>query len=123
MPTFKKLDEYTLQATTEIPQAANEWGKPRLSRIFNFLSREVITLYERGGQTEYTQPGNGSYSSKSAFDSAVTSSMTVRSFSDLDSADEVIAMHARLTHLGGRPPKIDDITKEMPKLRLKRPGA
>jgi len=122
MPTFKKLDDYTLQATTDMAQSSNEWGKPRLSRIFNFMSREIITLYERGGQEEYTQPGNSSYSSKSAYNAAVTSSMTVRSFSEVDSPDEIIAMYAALVRMGGKPPAIDDIKKDISKTftRLKR---
>lgn len=116
MTAYKKLDDYTLQAVTDMSDPAKDWGAPRLSRIFNFRAREVITLYERGGLKDFTIPGSGNYSSKTGYAAAVTSAMTSRSFADFESPEELEAMHAELTRLGGKPPPLDNSGKPPRKL-------
>ena len=113
-PIFRKIDEYTLQAITPLGEK-DEWGNARIRRIFNFQARDVTTLYERGGKVDYKIPGNSNYVEKAAAAMAVTSSMTQRSFSDFDSMEEIIAMHAKLKSLGGTPPAIDDLVNTLPK--------
>lgn len=115
MTTYKKLDDYTLQAVTDISENSGEWGAPRLRRIFNFRAREVITLYERGGIQDFTIPGNTTYNSKTGYSAAVTSAMNSRSFGDYESQDEIIAMYAELVRRGGKPPALEDITGQMKK--------
>lgn len=108
MPTFKRLDDSTLLARTDLAEA-KEWGAARISRIFNFKARQLTTIYERGGITEFKQP-RGEYSNyEMAQVPAVTSSMTVQNFRDIEGTEEIAEMHAKLTSLGGRPPKLDDV--------------
>ena len=120
MPTsFKKLDDYTLQVLTPLAESGDEWGNARLRRIFNFKAREVTTLYERGGKVDFKIPGSSAYVKEAAAAVAVTSSMGQRRFSEFDSMEEIIAMHAKLKTLGGAPPAIDDLATTLPK----RPGS
>ncbi len=114
-PSFKKLDEYTLQVLTPLNETGDEWGGARLRRIFNFKAREVTTLYERGGKVDFKIPGSSQYVKEPASAVALTSAMGQRNFSDFDSMDEVIAMHAKLKTLGGMPPSIDDLVTSLPK--------
>lgn len=108
MPTFRRLDENTLLVRTDLAEA-KEWGGARISRIFNFKARQLTTIYERGGLSEFKQP-RGEYSNyEMAQMPAVTSSMTVQNFRDIEGSDEIAEMHAKLTTLGGKPPKLDDV--------------
>lgn len=107
MPTFKRLDDSTLLARTDLADA-KEWGGARISRIFNFKARQLTTIYERGGTQEFQIP-DGHYSSKTGYTAAVTSAMTVQNFRDLEGTEEIAEMHTKLTSLGGKPPKLDDV--------------
>lgn len=107
MPTFKRLDEHSLLVRTDLAEA-KEWGGARLSRIFNFKARQLTTIYERGGTQDFPIP-NGNYSSKTGYTAAVTSSMTVQNFRDIEGTEEIAEMHAKLVSLNGRPPKLEDV--------------
>ena len=107
MPTFKRLDDSTLLARTDLAEA-KEWGGARISRIFNFKARQLTTIYERGDLKEFQIP-NGNYSAKTGYTAAVTSSMTVQNFRDIEGTEEIAEMHAKLVSLNGRPPKLEDV--------------
>ncbi|MDI1228171.1 MAG: hypothetical protein PSY14_10855 [bacterium] len=108
MPTFKRLDEGSLLVRTDLAEA-KEWGGARISRIFNFKARQLTTIYERGGVSEFKQP-RGEYSNyEMAQVPAVTSSMTVQNFRDIEGTEEIAEMHAKLVSLNGRPPKLEDV--------------
>lgn len=108
MPTFKRLDESSLLVRTDLAEA-KEWGGARISRIFNFKARQLTTIYERGGVSEFKQP-RGEYSNyEMALVPAVTSSMTVQNFRDIEGTEEIAEMHAKLVSLNGRPPKLEDV--------------
>ncbi len=108
MPTFKRLDESSLLVRTDLAEA-KEWGGARISRIFNFKARQLTTIYERGGVSEFKQP-RGEYSYyEMALVPAVTSSMTVQNFRDIEGTEEIAEMHAKLVSLNGRPPKLEDV--------------
>lgn len=108
MPIFKRLDESSLLVRTDLAEA-KEWGGARISRIFNFKARQLTTIYERGGLSEFKQP-RGEYSNyEMGHAAAVTSSMTVQNFRDIEGTEEIAEMHAKLTAMGGKPPKLDDV--------------
>lgn len=109
MTAYRKLDDVTLQATDLLADGTAEWGAPRLRRIFNFRARQVTSIYERGGVQNYKIP-RGEYSSyESGAAVAVTSSMDVRNFRDVEGEEEIAAMHAELVRLGGKPPELGDV--------------
>jgi hypothetical protein len=113
-PRYTKMDDVTLRATYDMGMdTSDDWRAPRLSRIFNFEARQLITLYECGGVKDYRIPGG--YSDRTGYSAAVTSSMDVKNFSALDDAQELARMHAKLKELGGDPPAIDDLTGQMGK--------
>lgn len=103
---FYKVDDYILRADTELQQLSDN-GIRRgdgISRIFNFLSRQVTTVdrawvYEARG-------------SSAAGTSAISSNSRVESFDDLPGSGEIAHMHAKLCELGGKPPALADV---MPK--------
>lgn len=107
MPTFKRLDESSLLVRTELAEA-KEWGGARISRIFNFKARQLTTIYERGDVKDFQIP-DGHYSSKTGYTAAVTSSMTVQNFRDIEGTEEIAEMHAKLVSLNGKPPKLEDV--------------
>lgn len=64
-----------------------------LTRIFNFESRQVTTIYN-----DWIVAGNGS---------GVSSQMHVQNFSEVESQDEIRSMHAKLKEEGGNPPELE----------------
>lgn len=109
--TYQRLASDTIAAITplNIGQEKDNWGTPRLMRVFNFTARQVTTIYERGGIQKYTIPAASSYSDKTGYSAAVTSSMEIHNFHDLPNPDEIRQMHERLVKAGGKPPALDDV--------------
>jgi hypothetical protein len=92
---FEKLNDYTLSVTNDF--ARQSGADPELRRIFNFRARQVTNIY-------------------SMWDNAgVTTSMQIQKFSELDSLDEVCAMHKKLCELDGNPPGLPDIVQPVGK--------
>lgn len=108
MPVYKKIDDSTLLVRQPLADSDNDWGAPRLTRLFNFKARQITTIYERGGTQSYKIP-RGDYSSETGQTAAVTAAIQIQNFRDLESTDEVRDMHAQLVRIGGRPPNIDDV--------------
>ncbi|HYD19060.1 MAG TPA: hypothetical protein VEF76_11325 [Patescibacteria group bacterium] len=117
MTTYRRLDENTLLARTDLAEG-KEWGGARISRLFNFKARQLTTIYERGGTQEFKIP-DGHYSSTPGYAAAVTSSMTVQNFRDLEGSDEIAEMHAKLVDLGGKPPALNEILPQKMDKKLK----
>jgi len=125
---YDMLDPVTLRVSYDMGREGDggndDWGAPRLSRIFNFEARQLITLYERGGRQDFQIPGE--YSSRTGYTVGVTSSMQVQNFSELDDATEILRLHGKLTEMGGTPPAVDDLAatmdKKRPVLRPRRNG-
>lgn len=86
---YEKLNDYTLSVTTDFSRQSS--ADPELRRIFNFLARQVTTVYSQW------------------YGSAVSNSMVIQKFSELDSLAEVELMHKKLSQLGGTPPALADI--------------
>jgi hypothetical protein len=94
----------------------SEWGGARLTQLFNFRARQVTTVYERGGVESYRIP-RGEYSNyENGKSVAVTASLQVQNFRDIEGEAEIEAMHAKLTELGGKPPAINSLVKSKPGL-------
>ena len=75
MTDYHRIDPTTLAVVSSLAHNKNDWGAPRLTRIFNFTSRQVTTIYERGVLQEYTIPKHTDYGSSSkGYSAAVTSS-------------------------------------------------
>ena len=108
--TYHRLATDTIAAVTPlmIGQEKDNWGTPRLMRVFNFTARQVTTIYERGGIQKYTIPAASSYSDKTGYSAAVTSSMDIHDFKDLPNPDEIRQMHERLVKAGGKPPPLEE---------------
>lgn len=120
MTDYRKLNDYTLKATESLSENDEEWGAPRLSRIFNFKSQQVTTLYERGGIKEYRIPrGGSSYSTETGYTAAVTGSFQIQNFSDIEGDEEIVTMHRILVEKGGKPPSLENA---LPRLGKKRAG-
>lgn len=107
---FSKVNDHTLLAEQTIGTgtASNNWDR-RLSRLFNFKSGQVTTLF-----TEWLTYSSGPSNS---------SQMQVQNFSDIQSKDEIREMHAKLKELGGNPPDIEELLGGTNKTRLSAPGA
>lgn len=84
--TFEKLNDYTLSVTTDFGRMHK--ADPELRRIFNFAAQDITTIYSMWYST------------------AVSASLHVQKFSELDSLDEVEMMHAKLCEMGGKPPAL-----------------
>lgn len=89
---FEKLNDYTLSVINDF--ARHSEADPELRRIFNFKAREVTSITTLWYKV------------------AVSTAMTVKSFSDLDSLDEVELMHAKLVEMEGHPPALDEIVRK-----------
>jgi hypothetical protein len=81
---FEKLNDYTLSVTNDFERQAQ--ADRELRRIFNFKARQVTTIFSQW------------------FGHAVSNTMDVKNFSQLDSLEEVELMRRKLIDLGGRPP-------------------
>jgi len=114
-PVYKKLAADTLSVAYDLSET-DDWGSPRLSRIFNFTAQQVVTLYERGGLKKYKQPETD-YDSQNAFAAAVTSAMQVQNFADLPNQAEIAPLHKKLIELGGTPPALETILHKLDKPR------
>lgn len=114
MTTYRKEDDYTLLATSDVP------GGGTLCRYFNFAAQQVTTLYtqraELKGEVTKQTYSSGNFGVSQAVSVALTSQMQVQKFSDLDSLAEVELMRAELVSRGGKPPELDTPDKQ------KRPG-
>ncbi|HYD19059.1 MAG TPA: hypothetical protein VEF76_11320 [Patescibacteria group bacterium] len=97
---FEKLNDYTLLVTTDF----QDWSNEKLRRIFNFQSRQVSEIFIQSSSN------------------ATANSMTTTRFSELDSLDEVRAMHAVLSQKGGKPPAPEDLLDGPTKPALKSPA-
>lgn len=84
---YEKINEYTLSAVTDFSRQSG--ADPELRRIFNFKARQVTNIYSQW------------------YGSAVSNSMVIQKFSELDSLDEVAEMHKRLRDKGGKPPPLE----------------
>lgn len=91
---YEKINDYTLSVVLDFSRQSG--ADPELRRIFNFRAQQVTSIYSMW------------------YGAAVTSSMHIQNFSDIDSADEVEQMRLRLVELGGRPPSVSDRLKSMP---------
>lgn len=105
MPTYKKVNDYTLDVTEPFGP-----GNGTLSRVFNFAAATVTTLYrEREKDTAY----NGGLAI------SLTSQMNIMKFSDFDSIIEIEDMRKVLVEKGGKPPELDPLlTRRLPKNKL-----
>jgi hypothetical protein len=92
---FEKLNDYTLSVTNDFARQAG--ADPELRRIFNFQARQVTNVYSMW------------------YGHAVSTNMTIQKFSELDSLDEVTAMHKKLCDMGGNPPGLPDIVQPVTK--------
>lgn len=112
---YRRLAPDTLAVSLPLDNLGpdTQWGKPRLTRIFNFTARQVTTIYERGGLQEYDIP-NGSYNTRKAYSAALTSALQIHSFHELPNPDEIRQMHEKLTSLRGNPPPLDDVLEKIP---------
>ena len=111
MTDFTKLDDYTLKATNSL---SNDWGAPRLSRIFNFKAQQVTTLYERGGLKDFEIP-DAHYGTKTGYTAAVAGAIQIQNFRDIENDAEIAEMHAKLVELKGAPPALEDILPRLGK--------
>lgn len=111
MTSYKRINDDTLKVTDDLAED-NDWGSPRLTRLFNFRAQQVTTIYERGGVATYAIPRPGGHETGRA--PAVTSSMAIQKFSELDDTGEIAAMHAKLQELKGNPPPLDEILPNRP---------
>ncbi len=127
MTDYHRIDPTTLAVVSSLAHDKSDWGAPRLTRIFNFISRQVTTIYERGVLQEYTIPKHTDYGSSSkGYSAAVTSSMQIHDFKDLPNPDEIVQMHAKLRERGGKPPPLDEVMQGIPQMKkgtLKAPAA
>lgn len=112
---YTKINEHTLKVVTPVDEGG-EWGGARLTQLFNFRARQVTTVYERGGIASYRIP-RGEYSSyEDGKTAAVTASLQVQNFRDIEGEEEIAAMHAKLKELGGTPPALSTLVKSKPGL-------
>lgn len=104
MTTYSKEDDYTLLAVSNVP----EGGK--LCRYFNFAAGEITTVYHQKAEMKNTEgQAYREYSISTSVSVALTSQMSTRKFSELDSFNEIALMHAELVKRGGKPPLLEDI--------------
>lgn len=110
MTEYRRIAPDTLAVVMPLDTGQNDWGAPRLTRIFNFTARQVTTLYERGGLQEYTIPRGSDYGSdKKGYSAAVTSALQIHDFNDLPNPDEITRMHRELVRRGGKPPALTEV--------------
>lgn len=105
MTRYTKEDDYTLLATSEVPDGG------KLCRYFNFAAGEITTIYREKAemQVEKTSGYSSTANVSVSVSTALTSQMSVRKFSELDSFNEVALLHKKLVDLKGNPPPLDDI--------------
>lgn len=101
---FQELDGQSISVTTVFPQierigSSMNWGQAHLRKIFNFASREVITLYERGGMS------NESYQNAAG---GVTAAMDIRNFENIEGKDEIKEAYDMLKKRGGTLAELDE---------------
>lgn len=113
--TYTKINDHTLKVVTPVDETG-AWGGARLTQLFNFRARQVTTVYERGGVDTYRIP-RGEYSNyETGKIAAVTASLEVQNFRDIEGEAEIEAMHAKLKELGGKPPELSTLAKSKPGL-------
>lgn len=115
MSDYTKINNYTLGEVTKLPD-----GDATLTRLFNFASGTITTIFRENAkisekQREYSS-GSG-YSVSNAAAASVTSQMQIQKFSELDSLREVEILHQELVKLEGTPPALSDILNTAMELR------
>jgi hypothetical protein len=104
MTTYTREDDYTLLATSNVPDGG------KLCRYFNFAAGEITTVYHQKAEMKHSMGSNShGYSNSTSVSVALTSQMSVRKFSELDSFNEITLMHKELVTRGGKPPALEDI--------------
>jgi hypothetical protein len=102
---FQQLGDQSISVTTIFPQiegikgANMNWGQAHLRKIFNFASREVVTLYERGGLS------NENYQNAAG---AMTSSMDIRNFENIEGKDEIKEAYDELKKRKGKLAELEE---------------
>lgn len=115
---YHALGKDSLAIISPLSFDPKDWGAPRLMRIFNFSSRQVTTIYERGGIQEYTIPKGSDYGSNSkGYSAAVTSAMEIHDFKELPNPEEIQQMHQKLRDIGGNPPPLDVVMQGIGSIR------
>jgi len=104
MTEYKKVDDYTLLAMSELPAGGT------LSRYFNFAAGEVTSIFsQKTEMKEQGEPGyEGAESVSISVSTALTSQMLSKNFSDFDDTHEIERMHALLKEQGGNPPPLNE---------------
>ena len=104
MTSYTKEDDYTLLAQSDVP------GGGKLCRYFNFAAGDITTVYHQKAEMKNTEGySSREYPISTSVSVALTSQMSVRKFSELDSFNEVALMHKELVKQGGHPPALEDI--------------
>ena len=101
---FQALDTQSISLTIIFPKieslnSVGNWGQPRLRKIFNFAAREVVTIYERGGLA------NENYQNAAG---AMTSSMDIRNFENIEGKDEIKEAYDALKKRGGKLAELEE---------------
>ena len=104
--TFEALNDYTLGTTVTLGSTSS-WARG-ITRLFNFKAQQVTTV-----SFEWMSNSNGN---------AVANTTSVQNFADVESKDEIRAMHAKLLELNGKPPAIEDILPDTGKKNLRLPA-
>lgn len=104
MTTYSKEDDYTLLATSDVP------GGGKLCRYFNFAAGEITTVFREKAEMKNTEGQSyREYPISTSVSVALSSQMSARKFSELDSFNEVALLHKKLVELKGSPPPLEDI--------------
>jgi hypothetical protein len=100
MPTqYRKEDDYTLIASNNLPASGT------ITRIFNFASEQVTTIYREKAELSGDMKAGGWDGGVSVAKSvALSAQMQIQKFSELDSLREVDLMREQLRKEGGNPP-------------------
>lgn len=108
---FEKENDYTLKVTSIFPTESKLW-KSSLTRLFNFKSAQVTTLYR---ESVFLARGDYHSSGYRTGMAALTSQMHTDSMAALPSYEELKLMHEKLIELGGKPPELSSIVAFMDK--------
>jgi hypothetical protein len=109
---YEKHDDATIGRRTVSKIVSNDaWFRENtLTEIFNFRARTVTTVAETA--CIYTPGGRP----------AVSGGVPViRNFRDYEGRDDIVAMHAQLLALGGKPASLEEIFRDYPQ-PIKKPA-
>jgi len=99
MSDLNKLNDQTISETSSIGVHA------KLTKIFNFESRQVTTILV--DELQISQYRDGSGKSNAA---AVSTQMNIQNFKDIEGTGEFQRMHEELKNLGGNPRPLPNYT-------------